>query len=420
MTERSAVGLRRDTRGAQLVEYLVLVGMVALVTLAATRRYGQSLQDKALGQAACVTSLDCAATGSPVPLELRGARGEQPPGWWERFTDAIADLAAWAGIGGGESGAASTGPERAALIEALLDAQYLDGTPRDEAAAAAIADALMAGDDGDDVRDAIHDYFEPLALDGSTAAMDAIRDAGLLDSFLAATLRDRWGNDVDPRVLDATRTLMATGRLDVYAETLASKPISLYDPDSLFFRDRGGNHHYWPQDSFLSPAGIYLNADVLADQFGTLAPGTADYDAEVTELAKTLAHEVYHAFNADHGGPQGAVNEGLGIAAIPYAFGDDDYDMAEMIYGTKNFYRDNWDQPDYPLEAVGSADAELTELIEAFAVRDASQVAWDDQEQLEREYAEYWEPIDRDRPWAEWEADADQATEDMLDGRTHH
>jgi pilus assembly protein Flp/PilA len=53
--------LLRDDRGASLVEYLVLVGCVAVLVLAGFRAFGTSVRDKASAQAACVSSLDCAA-----------------------------------------------------------------------------------------------------------------------------------------------------------------------------------------------------------------------------------------------------------------------------------------------------------------------------------------------------------------------
>jgi Flp pilus assembly pilin Flp len=53
-----------DTRGAGLVEYLVIVGLIAVVALAGARRLGTSVDSKATAQAACVESLACAGVGS--------------------------------------------------------------------------------------------------------------------------------------------------------------------------------------------------------------------------------------------------------------------------------------------------------------------------------------------------------------------
>jgi Flp pilus assembly pilin Flp len=62
MRARSA--LLRDTRGANLVEYLVIVGLIALVAMAGFRAFGRSVDDKATAQAACVDSLACSGTGT--------------------------------------------------------------------------------------------------------------------------------------------------------------------------------------------------------------------------------------------------------------------------------------------------------------------------------------------------------------------
>jgi phosphatidylserine/phosphatidylglycerophosphate/cardiolipin synthase-like enzyme len=50
--------LHRDARGAGLVEYLMLVGLVGLLALAAFRHFGQTAQAKIEGQARCVEALD--------------------------------------------------------------------------------------------------------------------------------------------------------------------------------------------------------------------------------------------------------------------------------------------------------------------------------------------------------------------------
>jgi cardiolipin synthase len=64
--------LARDARGANLVEYLVLVGLLAIGALAGTRIFGEQLDGKARAQAACVASFECAqgdaaSTGDPAP-----------------------------------------------------------------------------------------------------------------------------------------------------------------------------------------------------------------------------------------------------------------------------------------------------------------------------------------------------------------
>lgn len=57
-------GLRRDTRGANLVEYLILVGLIAVVVLAGLRRFGKQADAKVAAQADCITALACNGGGS--------------------------------------------------------------------------------------------------------------------------------------------------------------------------------------------------------------------------------------------------------------------------------------------------------------------------------------------------------------------
>jgi phosphatidylserine/phosphatidylglycerophosphate/cardiolipin synthase-like enzyme len=67
---RPKPSLASDSRGAGLVEYLILVGLVGLLALAGMRRFGASAQAKIEGQARCVTELDagCArAVAAEVP-----------------------------------------------------------------------------------------------------------------------------------------------------------------------------------------------------------------------------------------------------------------------------------------------------------------------------------------------------------------
>jgi pilus assembly protein Flp/PilA len=65
---RAGAMLARDTRGAGLVEYMVLVGFIAVAALAAFRAFGSSVHSKVEAQAACVTSLSCGAGQSDYAL----------------------------------------------------------------------------------------------------------------------------------------------------------------------------------------------------------------------------------------------------------------------------------------------------------------------------------------------------------------
>jgi Flp pilus assembly pilin Flp len=53
--------LLRDRRGAQLVEYLVLVGLVAVIAILGFRAFGRTVDAKAAAQAECVATFSCAA-----------------------------------------------------------------------------------------------------------------------------------------------------------------------------------------------------------------------------------------------------------------------------------------------------------------------------------------------------------------------
>lgn len=50
-------GLHRGTRGSNLVEYILLVGLVAVVALVGFKKFGGSVNHKALGQATTVAAI---------------------------------------------------------------------------------------------------------------------------------------------------------------------------------------------------------------------------------------------------------------------------------------------------------------------------------------------------------------------------
>ena len=50
-------GFLKDTRGANLVEYIILVGVVALIALAGFKIFGQKVNDKVKQQSDTVNSL---------------------------------------------------------------------------------------------------------------------------------------------------------------------------------------------------------------------------------------------------------------------------------------------------------------------------------------------------------------------------
>ncbi len=260
--------------------------------------------------------------------------------------------------------------------------------PRGQVTEAQVMDALRSGRTDDATRQMIADYFAPLGMDASHETMEGIRHEGLLGAFIQATVRDDAGNPPGPELTAALTRLLETGRLDVYAETLASTPINV--------GDYGGRLEYRPGDN-----AVVLDENSLGD---------------TQNLANILAHELFHAFANAHGGGHGALNEGFGIAAREYAFTDGQYNLAEMVYGTKNFYRDLMGQPDYPLGDMRNADPKLQAFLEALGARDSSLLAWQNPPQMGREYDDYFAPLNRS-DWNAWLTAVDEATQRMLDAR---
>ncbi|MEJ7734820.1 MAG: toxin glutamine deamidase domain-containing protein [Polyangiaceae bacterium] len=79
----AVLGMRRDDRGANLVEYLIVLGCIAILALGGWSRFGASVHDKLVGQAECIATWSgCeghpqgadpgngpAAGGAPEPVE---------------------------------------------------------------------------------------------------------------------------------------------------------------------------------------------------------------------------------------------------------------------------------------------------------------------------------------------------------------
>lgn len=68
-----------DRRGASLMEYVMLVGLVGLVSAAGFRTFGQSVLRKIEAQAACVLTLDCSGTGNGPDDDGSSSSGETAP-----------------------------------------------------------------------------------------------------------------------------------------------------------------------------------------------------------------------------------------------------------------------------------------------------------------------------------------------------
>lgn len=295
----------------------------------------------------------------------------------------------------------------APALQQQLDRYLLDNVDRAAFVETAFVEELRAGNAGDEHRDRLRRQFAPLGLDASHAVMDAIRGAGQLDNFLNAALRDAEGDAVNATLRDGVRRLMETGRLDVYAETLTATSFNVHDPASS---GRPGEPHFNPGEN-----AIY---------FDQTTPPISNADSE--GLARTLAHETYHAFAHAHGAIRGSMDEGFGIAAIPYAFSDDTYSISEAVYGTKNFYRDKSPNPDpdFPLGFYADPDAKLTELMTELGTRDHSRLRWQNLTHFTGDY-QFWQPYDRfedlnangEADWSEPGGYADQAEANMLADR---
>jgi hypothetical protein len=178
----------------------------------------------------------------------------------------------------------------------------------------------------------------------------------------------------------------------VYAETLATVPINV-----------GSYGHL----AFLSPP-----ARLELDQASFNGLGAQD-------RTNVLAHELFHAFSNAHGGDTySALDEGLGIAVREYAFTNNNYNMAEMVYGTYSLYRQGGADTNYPMGDFSGADPKLMELVGALSHRDSSQIAVNDAAQLQSDYDTYFASVVRvGQPFADWLTDANQATADMLAAR---
>jgi Flp pilus assembly pilin Flp len=99
------LALHRDARGAQLVEYLLLVGLVAFLALAGLRTFGERTKAKAEAHARCVASLSCdEGSANAVAAPAEGAEPPPPPSG----SSAVAGLSAAAPSG--TAGAATQAP----------------------------------------------------------------------------------------------------------------------------------------------------------------------------------------------------------------------------------------------------------------------------------------------------------------------
>jgi Flp pilus assembly pilin Flp len=78
----SSRSLARDRRGANYVEYIILVGAIALIAMGAAYFFGESVRNRIARDAECVTDLDCRRNGEPsrTPTEILGGVDGPGPG----------------------------------------------------------------------------------------------------------------------------------------------------------------------------------------------------------------------------------------------------------------------------------------------------------------------------------------------------
>ena len=70
--------LRADTRGANLVEYLIIIGLVAIVAIGGFKAFGKTATGKAEAQAACVESFNCGDKTAGGGTGPGGTKGVNP------------------------------------------------------------------------------------------------------------------------------------------------------------------------------------------------------------------------------------------------------------------------------------------------------------------------------------------------------
>jgi Ca2+-binding RTX toxin-like protein len=141
--------------------------------------------------------------------------------------------------------------------------------------------------------------------------------------------------------------------------------------------------------------------------------GLSDADAR-----SVLMHETFHSFNCVNGGPAGALNEGSAIwitnapFTAPLLPGQS---FAEATYGTKLYYRDLNNQPDYPLEAASNPTQKLIDVYNYMSAHDPSQLPWNSNDRLVTCFNRYFVDLNRNVDfYNEWLPAVKQRTDQML------
>lgn len=154
--------------------------------------------------------------------------------------------------------------------------------------------------------------------------------------------------------------------------------------------------------------GAYAAGDHVS-----LSSGMLDRGIAVPDVRNTLAHELFHIFNARthaSGGISG-LNEGTAIWVFKTAFYESDSDeyalgLAEPTFGTINFYRDIG-IPHYPrCIPLGVPSDRITQKgRDVYAIlmqRDPSMVPIFDAGTLQRAYDKYFRDLNRNQDFGLW------------------
>lgn len=250
----------------------------------------------------------------------------------------------------------------------------------------AVLDALAAGQAGPDVRERLAAVLGPADAAQTHAFMEEVRTAGLLEQFLDAAAVDEAGAPVSGGLRADAREVFTNGKMDYLADAFARTPIKLVN---------AGVNSY-------SGGVVSVNRDQGPD---------------------VLAHEMFHAYADYHGGLAGAsaINEGFAIAATKTGLRGEQANLAETIYGTKNYYRDvgiaGFDPNTYSFGDASTADPELLDVMRTIAASDVSGLAWHDPAQMQDEYQRFFAPLNRDQPFENWLREVDGAVAVMKASR---
>ncbi len=194
------------------------------------------------------------------------------------------------------------------------------------------------------------------------------------------------------KILKALNTILANPYVaGIYADVLSKTTIEI-----------GG-------DGFYNWGAILKKVSLTPEAFAQLS----DDDA-----VAILSHELFHRFNDEYGGAEGANTEGSAIWIYKAAFKtklEVGESWAEAMYGTKKFYEDiNWGN--LTIEAPKNPSPKLIEVYNWMQTKDPSNLPWDSEELMTEYYNKYWKDLKRNVSWEEWLAQADEANKKMRYG----